>query len=247
MTGHPPKPTGSLLHALDLTAMQEFDEAKRLLEPLDDAVAGRLFLLICDLEQERQARGRDIAFVRHEIGNAISVAVANLEGMADGVVATTPERLEAIVQSLHAAGGLLDRLRRGPSREQPEGTRRESVEDIRALVSAHVEAIQSLAQAKRVKLVCESSAHGADNRTFVGDPARIAQYIRFVLTGALRYTAPGGRIEICCDCDAGALRVAASGLFGVSRLLEAIGGDAHLETSGEDRTVFRAVLPMTPS
>ena len=33
--------------------------------------------------------------VRHELGNLLAVALANIEGMIDGLVAATPARLEA--------------------------------------------------------------------------------------------------------------------------------------------------------
>lgn len=49
--------------------------------------------------------------VRHEIVNAVSVVQANLEGMLDGVVEPTRERLQTLHQALAGVTTLLDRLR----------------------------------------------------------------------------------------------------------------------------------------
>jgi hypothetical protein len=41
--------------------------------------------------------------LRHELGNHIGIALANLEGMIDGIVPVTPARLEAVADALRAA------------------------------------------------------------------------------------------------------------------------------------------------
>ncbi len=51
--------------------------------------------------------GRETA--RHELGNLLAVALANVEGMVDGLVAATPERLEAVAEALRGARDVLQR------------------------------------------------------------------------------------------------------------------------------------------
>jgi signal transduction histidine kinase len=182
-----------LLHAIDLATLEEFDRAKHLLEPLDDAVAGRLFLLICALELQQQSQIRTITEVRHEIGNAISVAQANLEGMADGLVRATPERLEAVAGSLRSAGGLLDRLRRAP-RTATLDAGRDQTGDVGALIDASVASIRRLASSKSVKIV--SNAAAARGRDYRGDPSHVAQLLRGILIDAVRATPPGGIVHV---------------------------------------------------
>ena len=46
---------------------------------------------------------------RHELGNLLSVALANVEGMIDGLVAPTPARLRALADALQRACDLLQR------------------------------------------------------------------------------------------------------------------------------------------
>ena len=101
-----------VLAALDFALRKEWDQAKAALEPHEDATAGRLFLLIADLEHEEHVRERAHLHLRHEIGNALSIAQANIEGILDGVVPATPERLKNIHSSLTQASGLLEDLRR---------------------------------------------------------------------------------------------------------------------------------------
>jgi hypothetical protein len=45
--------------------------------------------------------------VRHELGNQIGIALANVEGMIDGLVAPTASRLEAVADALREARRLL--------------------------------------------------------------------------------------------------------------------------------------------
>lgn len=45
--------------------------------------------------------------MRHELGNLLAVALANVEGMIDGLVDATPARLESVADSLRRASGLL--------------------------------------------------------------------------------------------------------------------------------------------
>ena len=50
-------------------------------------------------------QGRDE--MRHELGNLLAVALANVEGMIDGLVDPTPARLESVADALRRAGALL--------------------------------------------------------------------------------------------------------------------------------------------
>ena len=45
--------------------------------------------------------------MRHELGNLLAVALANVEGMIDGLVDPTPARLEALADALRRAVALL--------------------------------------------------------------------------------------------------------------------------------------------
>lgn len=46
---------------------------------------------------------------RHELGNLLGIALANVEGMIDGIVAPTPPRLESVADALRRACKLVKR------------------------------------------------------------------------------------------------------------------------------------------
>lgn len=56
--------------------------------------------------------GRDI---RHELGNLLAVALANVEGMLDGLIEPTPAKLVALADALRRARDLLERQDRDAS------------------------------------------------------------------------------------------------------------------------------------
>ena len=96
--------SGELVRALDLCLEQDWDAAKGALAGLSDPAADRLAILITELQTSRRGRANEMSQARHEIGNRLSIAQANLEAMLDGVVENTPERLRAVLDSLRTAG-----------------------------------------------------------------------------------------------------------------------------------------------
>ncbi len=85
----------NILRALDLCTLKDWEGARRSLEGLSDPASCSLATLI---KRQQQAR--------HELGNALSIAQVILEAMLDGVLEVTPERLRALLDSLHAAGNV---------------------------------------------------------------------------------------------------------------------------------------------
>lgn len=52
--------------------------------------------------------------LRHDLGNLLGIALANVEGMIDGIVPISKERLEVIAESLRRSAALVARLRNDP-------------------------------------------------------------------------------------------------------------------------------------
>lgn len=46
---------------------------------------------------------------RHELGNLLAVALANVEGMLDGLLPATAPRLESVADALRRARDILER------------------------------------------------------------------------------------------------------------------------------------------
>ena len=97
-----------VLHAIDLLALQDWDAAKAALEASKTPDALRLYALVTELEQREVSRHEAAAFLRHEVGNALSIVRANLEAIIDGVLPATPERLRGMHAALTSAIALMD-------------------------------------------------------------------------------------------------------------------------------------------
>ncbi len=198
----------SILHAIDLACMREWSEAKALLEGLDDPISNRLFMLICELEATEQLALHQRSLVRHEVGNALTIAQANVEGIMDGLLASTPARLEGIRASLASASSIIEQLRRLPDAERPDDVIRIDTFSICSLIGAHASAIAGLAEAKGVRVAYESCNQRYDAcEEFRGDASGVGQILRNVLINAVRYTPPGGIVEISCDREGSDIRL----------------------------------------
>jgi two-component system sensor histidine kinase BaeS len=101
-----------LLRALDLAITHDWAGAAAKLQQGDGPVAERLAALFADLDRQDESRRRTTARVRHEIGNALTIIQANLEGVIDGVLEPTTDRLAGMCDALASAGAALENLGR---------------------------------------------------------------------------------------------------------------------------------------
>jgi hypothetical protein len=180
---------GRLLHALDLAILRDWPGAKAVLEPLGDPVASRLFSLVSELDDREERRRKTDTHLRHDIGNALSIVRANLEGIIDGVLPSTPQRLKGMSDALSAASLLLDDLRKVPEPESVRGSGIEKI-DVFTLVSTQCAMVAELAGSKSVSI--ENRCAG----TFVGDAERCANLVRNVLIGSIRFAPPFAAIRL---------------------------------------------------
>lgn len=197
----------ALIHAIDLALAGDYDGAKAAIEPLHGDLPGHFFLLVCEAEQREVGHKRALSVSRHEIGNALSIAQANVEGIIDGVLDDTATRMLGIRDALTTAGALLDNLTNSPRGDGPSDVRIETF-NVCAVIDAQAALIAGLAAKKNVRLVYEpcDKTHG-DCAAFRGDPERVGQILRNILLNAVRYTPPGGLVELECDRPAGELTV----------------------------------------
>jgi len=90
----------ALAEALDCALREDYASAKKALADRHEPPAVLLAVFI-DREMERQSA---IKAVRHEMGNALSIAQASLEAMLDGVVPITDPRLRRVREIIEAVG-----------------------------------------------------------------------------------------------------------------------------------------------
>lgn len=98
-------------YALKLAEAGAWAEAIAALEGCSDPLGAPLMAVfdrrLC--AQRDEARSRSVR--RHELANLVSIALANLEAIADGTLARTPQRLYNICGALRDAGRLLEEMR----------------------------------------------------------------------------------------------------------------------------------------
>lgn len=85
--------------------------SSRLSEAIEQAQSGnweQLHRLASEIHAEERRRNDATAHLRHEVGNLLSIAQANVEAMIDGVVQATPERLDGIREAMVLAGDALN-------------------------------------------------------------------------------------------------------------------------------------------
>jgi|GEM_PF-1874040 len=242
-----------LLHALDLAALGDWESAKRSLEEVDDPLVPRLLSLITEQQRREKERARTLAIARHELGNALSVAQANVEAMVDGVLEPTVERLSGIRDALQTCGSLLVDLKTNASPEPAEDARAESF-NICELITTQAQLVSSIAESKNVRVSSKPCAVNDGNCMYRGDQHRIGHAVRHVLLSAVRFTPPGGSVSIGCihpndeillsvQNAAVSARTESVGLAVFSKLLQTVGGHARLVSDDADSATFFISLP----
>jgi len=87
---------------------------RRILEMLDredyDGARALLNAAIAERESLEQRRAKDMSQTRHDVGNELSIALASLEAMLDGVVGISDQRLNRIRDILSSVSAAVYRL-----------------------------------------------------------------------------------------------------------------------------------------
>jgi two-component system, OmpR family, sensor histidine kinase BaeS len=150
-------------------------------------------------EQLRRDLAADIA---HELRTPVAVLQANTEALLDGVLAHTPEQ----TASLHEEVLRLGRM----------------VEDLQTLAAAEAAALQLSLQPCDLAQIAASAAEdweasfAAARISFqrelaptpvLADPGRLHQVIANLLSNALKFTPPGGRVELLLSQAGGQARL----------------------------------------
>ena len=142
--------------------------------------------------------------VIHEMKNHLAIAVANVEAFRDGVLDASPARLGAVLQALAEVDVLLGQLRH----ETATATLATSMHamDVCAVITNEVLGLEASARQRGITFdVHQCERTGEACRSFAGDPVRVAEIVNNVVSNAIRYTPPGGRVEVDCQRADGTL------------------------------------------
>ncbi len=159
------------------------------------AALGRSFNQMAEsLQHAEESRRGMTADIAHELRTPLSVQRAHLEAIQDGVYPLTVENLTPILEQNYLLTRLVEDLRTLALAEAGQLTLERKPTDFAELVQRSVERFAPQAAAHQVALSVVGAAGLSEKLILSLDPARVEQILGNLLTNALRYTPPGGRI-----------------------------------------------------
>jgi len=158
-------------------------EIARLAETLDRLAA--------TLRRQDELRRATVDDVTHELRGALVGVFARVEALRHGLVDDEQATLAQIETDAHRLRRLVDDVDRLAEAQRPGLLVRKRPVDLDAIVHAGVGRYADRCGALSIELTRRVSNARVD-----GDPERLAQVLDNLLSNALRYTDPGGRIAV---------------------------------------------------
>lgn len=145
------------------------------------------------LARAEEARRNQTADLAHELRTPLTVLQGTLEAMGDGVYPADRENLLAALAQVRTLSRLVEDLRILSQADAGELTLRKVPMDVGSFLEEVVEVHRSAAQERHLSLSLERPAALP---LVMADRDRLAQVMGNLLSNALRYTPPEGRIVI---------------------------------------------------
>jgi len=159
------------------------------------ATLGTTFNSMADsLQQAEESRRIMTADIAHELRTPLAVQRANLEALQDGVYPLTVENLNPVVEQNHLLTHLVEDLRTLALADAGQIILERIPTDLTSLAMRIVEHFQPQAASQQVSLGILPP--GTPIPLIPLDPIRVEQMLTNLLSNALRYTPPAGRIDI---------------------------------------------------
>ena len=186
----------------------------------------------------------DLAVLAHELRTPLTAIIGYAEAMIGGPLgpvenAKHREYLESVLASARHALSLVDGLQRGPESAPIEPA------DLAEIAKTCVAAVQPIADARSIALTFEAVAGLPPVKA--GEQA-LRQVLFNLLSNALKFTPPGGKVRVAVAMDKGAAQLAVSdtgtGLNAetLARLLRDRPAEASLKVGGLGLPVSRALI-----
>jgi two-component system, OmpR family, sensor histidine kinase BaeS len=177
--------------------LSEGDLSQRVAIHGDDELAtlGHAFNQMADsLQQAEESRRALTADIAHELRTPLAVQRANLEAFQDGVYPLTVENLTPVIEQNHLLTHLVEDLRTLALADAGQIELERTDTDLVSLADRVVEQFQPQAATHQVKLVFLPASTSIQPISL--DPIRVEQMLSNLLSNAMRYTPPGGQIEV---------------------------------------------------
>ena len=155
------------------------------------AVGHALNRLAETLEHEEEIRRSSVADLAHELRTPVSALLSRIEAAQDGVLADEQANLEAMHTETLRLVRLLDDLARLAEAERPGLLIEKLPLDLAEVGRREAHAFEPLFVAKGVGF-----SVALEPVAVHGDADRLGQVVANLLANALRYTEPGGRVDL---------------------------------------------------
>jgi len=155
------------------------------------AVGHALNRLAETLEHEEEIRKANVADLAHELRTPVSALLSRIEAAQDGVLADEAGNLDAMHAETLRLVRLLDDLARLAEAERPGLLIEKRVLDLAEVGRREADAFSAIFATKEIRFETELEPVAVQ-----GDADRLGQVVSNLLSNALRYTAPGGRVEL---------------------------------------------------
>ncbi len=146
-----------------------------------------------ELQQLEQLRRDLVANVSHELKTPIAALRAHLENLLDGVEKPDPETLQVMLSQSERLGRLVEQLLDLSRLESGDVPLERGPVELAPLVDQVLSEIDVARSGRRVAV---ASSLPADLPPVLADRERIHQVLFNLLDNAVRFTPPGGRVEV---------------------------------------------------
>jgi signal transduction histidine kinase len=148
------------------------------------------------LEKTERRRLELVGDVAHELRTPIATLTGYLEGLLDGVVASTPETWAKLHTESLRLSRLVDDLQELSRAEARQLSLHLTRVAPSLIVTAACERVAALATDKGLPVHTPAPSHLASLSAVMADPDRATQALTNLLTNAVRYTNAPGRIDV---------------------------------------------------
>lgn len=154
------------------------------------------------LEQAELARRQWVADTSHELRTPLAVLQAQIESLEDGIRPPTPENLSMMRGHVEALTRRVDDLYALARADMAELLYDKQRIDLWPVIQSVAYSFQDRAAASMLTMTADP---GPSCSTVICDADRMRQVVVNLIENAVRYTDPGGRIQICGRAENGFL------------------------------------------
>lgn len=145
------------------------------------------------LERDQRLRQNMIADIAHELRTPVTVLQANLEGMLDGVLPSSPEEIASLRDEVDLLSRLIADLRLLTLAEAGQLKLEKTMVSLEQILRRATEGFQMQAAEQKIKIMTDVADHLPPVNV---DADRMNMVLRNLISNALRYTPENGEITV---------------------------------------------------